>query len=87
MLHKKIVRANQAPYITKNMRKAIMRRSALENIFYKDRNPENHKAYKKQKNYCSRLYKKERKKYYANLNIDKITDNIEFWKTVKPFIS
>ena len=64
-----------------------MRRSALESIFYKDRNPENQKAYKKQKNYCSRLYKKERKKYYANLNIDKITDNIKFWKTVKPFIS
>ena len=30
-LKKKIVRANHAPYITKSMRKAIMRRSALEN--------------------------------------------------------
>ena len=68
-LKKKIVRANHAPYVTKNMRKAIMRRSALENVFYKKKTPESHKAYKKQKNYCSRLYKKERKKFYANLSL------------------
>ena len=38
-LKKKIVRANHAPYVTKNMRKAIMRRSALENVFYKKKRP------------------------------------------------
>ena len=39
------------------------------------------------KNFCSRLYKKERKKYYANLDIRNITDNKKFWKTVKPLFS
>ena len=49
--------------------------------------PNNSMAYKKQRNYCSRLYKKERKKYYAKLNVKKVMDNKEFWKTVKPFLS
>jgi hypothetical protein len=44
-------------------------------------------AYKRQKNYCNRLYKRERKKYYTNLNLKKITDNKTFWKTVKPFFT
>ena len=56
-IKKVIVRANHAPYVTKQMRKAIMKRSALENKFYKNRNAENLMVYKKQRNYCSRLYK------------------------------
>ena len=39
---------------------------------------------KKTKNFCSRLYKKERKKY---LDLKKITDCKKFWKTTKPFFS
>ena len=31
---------------------------------YKHPSAENNKTYKKQKNFCSRLYKKERKKFY-----------------------
>ena len=73
-LKKKIVRANHAPYITKNMRKAIMSRSA----FYKKGTAGCHKAYKKQKNHCSRLYKKEHEKFNANLCCDSITDNKHF---------
>ena len=73
--------------MTKHLRKAIMRRSALENKFHKYGTAEHNKAYKKQKNYCSRLYKKERRKYYSNLDHKEITDNKQFWKTVKPFLS
>ena len=36
----KTVCANQAPYMTKNLRKAIMRRSALKNKLYKYKTPE-----------------------------------------------
>ena len=46
----KIVRANQKPYVTKKLRKAIMKRSCLENKFYKNRTAANNRAYKKQKN-------------------------------------
>ena len=87
-LEKIIVRANHGPYMTKYLRKAIrMRRSALQNKFYKNNIIENNKAYKKLNNYCSRLYKKVRKQYYANLNHSNITDNGKFWKTIKPFSS
>ena len=84
---KKILRANQQPYITKTLRKAIMKRSELERKYYKNSSPENNKAYRKQKKFCSKLYKRERKKYYSNLDIKNITDNKKFWKTMKPFFS
>ena len=54
---------------------------------YKNRSVESLMAYKKQNNFCSRLYKKEHKKYYTNLDPKKITDSREFWKTVKPVLS
>ena len=81
------MRANQVPYMSKTLRKAIMRRSNLENKYLKSRNPENKEAYKKQKNYCSRLYKKERKMYYSNLDLKNYKDNKKFWKTMKPFLT
>ena len=81
------VQANHAPYMTKVLPKAIMRRSALENKYYKVSSAENKRLYRKQRNYCSKLYKKERKKYYNNLDLKNITDNKLFWKTVKPFLS
>ena len=43
--------------------------------------------YKKHKNFCSKLYKKERKKFYSQLDIKNITDNKLFWKTMKPLLS
>ena len=36
-IKKKTVRVNQAPYITKTLRKAIMRQSALKSKFYRDK--------------------------------------------------
>ena len=84
---KKVVRANQKPYVTKKLRKAIMKRSSLENKFYKYRSEEHRKALKKQKNYCNRLYKRERGKYYSQLDQNNITDKKKFWNTMKPFFS
>ena len=55
-----------------------MERSAL-NKYYKNNNHKNQNLYKKQKNYCSRLYKKEKKQFYSNLNHSNITDNNKFW--------
>ena len=33
------------------------------------------------------LLRKEKKKYFANLNEKDITDNKKFWQTIKPFLS
>ena len=38
--------------------------------------------YKKQRHFCYKLFKKERRKLYNNLNIKDITDNKNFWKTL-----
>ena len=86
-IKKKVVRANHMPYMTKQLRKAIMRRSALENKYYKSKRLEDKETFKKQRNYCNSLYKKEKGKYFNNLNVKEITDNKTFWKTVKPFLS
>ena len=50
-MKKKVVRANNKPYMTKALRQAIMRRSALKTRYFKNKNDENLKAFKKQKNY------------------------------------
>ena len=51
-LKRKLLRTNHAPYISKNLRKVNKKRT---DHFLK--------AYKKQKNYCSRLYKKKGKTF------------------------
>ena len=42
------------------------------------------KRYKKHKNFCCRLYKKERKNYFHTLDVNKITDNKAFEKNIQP---
>ena len=85
-IKRKTVRINQAPYMTKTLRKAIMRRSALKTKFCRDKTLNSERMYKKQKNFCSKLYKKERNFFYNNLNMENFTDK-RFWTTVKPFLS
>ena len=52
---KKLLRANHAKYVTKKMRKAIMKRSYLEKDYFKKKTTASLKKYKQQKNFCSRL--------------------------------
>ena len=61
-IKRKVVRANHATYMTKVLRKAIMKRSELKTKYMKKNTQNNLKTYKKQRNYCSKLYKKEKKK-------------------------
>ena len=84
---KKVVRANQKPYVTKKLRKTIMKHSNLENKFYKCSSEVNRIAFRNQKNYCNGLYKRERRNYYAKLKLNNITVNKKFWNTMKPLFS
>ena len=81
---REVLWANHGPYVTKALRKAIMKRPYLEKLYFKKQGTESLKKYKKHKNFCSRLYKKERKKYFDTLDINKITDNKAFWKNIQP---
>ena len=73
--------------MTKNLRKAYMKRSQFENKYITNSTVENMNKYKKHKKFCSKLNKKERKKFYSQFDIKNITDNKLFWKTMKPFLS
>ena len=59
----------------------------LENRYYRCKTDESKTAYKMQRNYCSRLYKKEKKNFHANLDEKCITDNKLFCRTMKPFVA
>ena len=49
---------------------------------------ENKTLYTKQKNYCTSLLKKSKKKYFANLNEKDILDkNKLIWKAIKVLIT
>ena len=80
-LKKRYIIANNAPFMTKVLCKALMVRSRLRNKSLKPKTIESREAYKKQRNYCVALLRKAKKYYYVKL----ITDNKQFWKTVKPF--
>ena len=86
-MKKKVLRANDKPYMTKTLRKAIMRRSTLKSKYLKNKSDESLKEFKKHKNFTKRLARKERIKYFANLDINQYTDNVKFWNTVKPMFS
>ena len=83
----KYVRANGSPFMNKELRKAVMLRSRLRNIFNKNKTDSAKAAYKKQRNICTSLFRKAKSDYYSYLNTNSITDNKKFWKTVKPLFS
>ena len=84
---KKYVRVNDKPFMTRALRKATMLRSRLRNKYNEDRTAENWNNFRKQRNSCVKLFRKEKRNYYNNLDISLVTDNKKFWKTVKPFFS
>ena len=87
LMKKKFVRANEVPFMIKVLRKAVMKRSELESKYLKNKSHQNMKIYKTQKNFCSKLYKKERKNFYSKIDTHKITDKKTFWETITPFLS
>ena len=68
-MKRKVIRGNEAPYMTKARKKAIMKRSELETKYFKNKTTDSLQNYKKHKHYCSRLYKKERRKYYEKFDL------------------
>ena len=71
-IKKKSVRANDGP---------------LRNIYCKDRTADNLKAFKKQRNKCVNLLRQAKKDYYMDLDINDLTDNRNFWRSVKPLFN
>ena len=83
----KIPRYNNNPFMNKALRKAIMTRSRLKNKFNKNSSAKNWNSYKKQRSFCLKLLRQTKEKYFNNKNVNKVSDNKTFWKSVKPFFS
>ena len=77
-MKQKYLRANQERFMTKNLHKAIMKRSRLRNKFLSNRTQMSRKKYKK----TTKLSRD-----FANLGINSISDNKKFWQIVKPLFS
>ena len=75
------------PFMNKLLCRADMKRTRLRNYYPKKRSEQNRLSYVKQRNYCVSLLRKNKKDYYANLNVKDIVDNKQFWRTVKPLFS
>ena len=82
-MKRKLLRANYSSYISKPLRKAIMRRSHLEKVYYKDKS----EHIRNRKAFAAHCIKKERTWFFNNLNPSFVTNNKLFWKTIKPFFS
>ena len=81
------MRFNNNPCMSKAMRKAIMHKSKLKNIYNKCRTGDNWANYKKQRNICVNPLRKTKTEYFQTLNVKDLSANRIFWKTIKPFVS
>ena len=83
----KMIKFNNIVFVTKELRKEIMKRSKLRNKFNRNGNHENWCNFKFQRSYCVNLLRKTKKKYYESLSLKNVIDNQTFWKTVKSYFS
>ena len=60
-----------------------MVRSRLSNKFLKEKNVFSREA----RSYCVKLIRESKIKYFGNLNVNNITNNKNFWKTLRPNFS
>ena len=54
-ISRKCLRANEVPFMTKEIHVAIMKRSRLRNKFFREKNHENRDNYKIQLNLCKKV--------------------------------
>ena len=86
-LKSKTLLGNQAPFMSKDLSKAIMTRSRLKKKFNRQKTKANWKAYTLQRNKCVQLCKKAIKNHFSKSLDSGDMTNKTFWKTVRPFIS
>ena len=75
-LKQNVVRNNNQPFMTKTLRKAIMKRSKSKNKFNKERNAKNWSSYKHQGSFCSNLLKESKTHHFNNLHVKDVTDTL-----------
>ena len=87
LIKMKYKRDNHMLFITKDLSKAIMKRSKLRNNYLKNKTDANRMLYKKQRNYCVSLLEKVKQIIVLTQIRIKVSDNQLFWKVIKPSLS
>ena len=70
----KYLRASKGKFTTKDLQKAIMKRSRLWK-FLRGRTEASREEYEKQITFCANLLKKAKKDHFANLDVNFVLDN------------
>ena len=81
------MRGNHAPFVSKELRKAIYTRSRFRNRFLENPDEINSKLYKQQRNKCVSIRRKAIKHYFSNITSNGMITNKNFWKAIKPFLT
>ena len=83
-LKEKVLRGNNAPFMNRTLSQAFSTRARLKNKKQKCPTQENEALYRKQRNYCVSLLRKEKKTHYNNIDLSSLKDQKRFYEIVKP---
>ena len=81
----KVLRGNHKRHVGKNLRKAIMKRSALKRKASRTKQQEDITKYKKQRNLVVKLNRETKLHYFNNLETSK--NSKPFWDKCRPYFS
>ena len=81
------MRRNHAPFVSKELGKAIYTKSRFRNGFLKNLDKINSKLYKQQRSKCVSIRRKSIKHYFSDITSNGIITNKNFWKAIKPFLT
>ena len=83
-IKRRVVRGNDAPFVTNEVRRQIRHRSKLKNIARRTKTPTAAKAYTDQRNKCTRIKRKNIRSYFRS-----VTKNggKRFWESISPFVT
>ena len=84
-LKTKLLRANNKPHMTKELRNAIMKRTRLKNIANKSKSHIDMASYRQQRNLVVKLNRAAKNYLYNSFN--PLPYNKDFWKVCKPLFS
>ena len=82
----KVLRGNDAPFMTSALRREIMHRSKLRNKARKENTAAARRSYKFQRNKCTKLRRDNVKSYFEKA-LNNGRNSKSYWKTIKPFLT
>ena len=83
----KFIRGTPAPFMNKELNKAIVHMSKFKNLDNRIDTRESWDAFKRQQNKCVAIKCKNIRTYFSLLGKDNEHSNKTFWSAVKPFLT